>query len=90
MFFSTLDQNGDGTSLLVYNSMFPMHGNSPLLNGTLSDDMKIGKDKHDYIDSKSGIYHLGVMYQGTPQQPQVVPVLITDSKTIWCIRYYYA
>ena len=79
--FLNIDQNGDGTSLLVYNSMFPMHGNSPLLNGTLSDDMKIGKDKHDYIDSKSGIYHLGVMYQGTPQQPQVVPVLITDSKT---------
>jgi subtilisin family serine protease len=78
--FLNIDQNGDGTSLLVYNSMFPMFGQSPLLNGTLSTDMKIGNDKHDYIDSKSGIYHLGVMFQGIPQNPQVVPVLVTDSE----------
>ena len=52
-----------------------------LLNGTLTEDMKIGKDKHDYIESKSGVYHLGVMFQGTPRQPQVVPVLVVDSKT---------
>ena len=79
--FLNIAQNGDGTSLLVYNSMFPMYGNTPLLNGTLSDDMKIGKDKHDYIESKSGVYHLGVMFQGTPRHPQVVPVLVVDSKT---------
>ena len=78
--FLNIEQNGDGTSLLVYNSMFPMFGSSPLLNGTLNDDMKIGKDKHDYIESKSGIYHLGIMYQGSPSQPQVVPVLVVDSK----------
>ena len=78
--FLNINQNGDGTSLLVYNSMFPMFGNTPLLNGTLNDDMKIGKDKHNYIESKSGVYHLGVMYQGTPQQPQVVPILVIDSK----------
>jgi subtilisin family serine protease len=78
--FLNIEQNGDGTSLLVYNAMFPMFGQSPLLNGTLNHDMKIGNDKHDYIDSKSGIYHLGVMFQGTPQKPQVVPVLVTDSK----------
>ena len=78
--FLNIEQNGDGTSLLVYNSLFPMHGFSPLLNGTLSDDMKIGKNKHDFIESKSGVYHLGVMYQGSPNQPQVVPVLVVDSK----------
>ena len=78
--FLNIAQNGDETSLLVYNSMFPMYGNTPILNGTLTDDMKIGKDKHDYIESKSGVYHLGVMYQGTPRQPQVVPVLVVDSK----------
>ena len=79
--FLNIEQNGDGTSLmLVYNSMFPMFGSTPLLNGTLNDDMKIGNDKHDYIESKSGIYHLGVMYQGSPSQPQVVPVLVVDSK----------
>ena len=77
--FLNINQNGDGTSLLVYNSMFPMFGSSPLLNGTLNHDMRIGNDKHDYIESKSGIYHLGVMYQGSPSQPQVVPVLVVDS-----------
>ena len=78
--FLNIEQNGDGTSLLVYNSMFPMFGSSPILNGTLTNDMKIGENKHDYIESKSGVYHLGVMYQGTPRQPQVVPVLVVDSK----------
>ena len=78
--FLNIAQNGDGTSLLVYNSMFPMFGSTPLLNGTLKDDMKIGNDKHDYIKSMSGVYHLGVMYQGSPSQPQVVPVLVIDSK----------
>ncbi|MDC0211101.1 S8 family serine peptidase [Candidatus Nitrosopelagicus sp.] len=77
--FLNIEQSGDGTSLMVYNSMFPMFGSSPLLNGTLTDDMKIGKNKHDYIESKSGIYHLGIMYQGLPSQPQVVPVLVVDS-----------
>ena len=67
--FLNINQNGDGTSLLVYNSMFPMFGNTPLLNGTLNDDMKIGKDKHNDIESKSGIYHLGVMFQGIPRLP---------------------
>ena len=79
--FLNIKQTGDGTSLLVYNSLFPMFGSSPILNGTLTDDMKIGKNKHDYIESKSGVYHLGVMYQGSPSQPQVVPVLVVDPKT---------
>ena len=78
--FLNIEKNGDGTSLLVYNSMFPMFGSSPLLNGTLTNDMKIGNNNHDYIESKSGIYHLGIMYQGSPSQPQVVPVLVIDSK----------
>ena len=78
--YLNIAQNGDGTELSVYNSMFPMFGSSPVLKGTLYDDMKIGKDKHDYIVSKSGIYHLGVMYQGMPGKPQVVPVLVVDSK----------
>ena len=78
--YLNIEQNGNGTELSVYNSMFPMFGNFPVLKGTLNDDMKIGNDKHDYIVSKSGVYHLGVMYQGMPSQPQVVPVLVVDSK----------
>jgi len=78
--FLNLVQNGNGTSLLVYNSLYPMIGGSPILNGTLSDDMKIGRNMHDYIESQSGVYRLGVMYQATLSQLQVVPVLITDSE----------
>ncbi len=79
--FLDINQNGLGTSLLVYNSLFPLYGNTPILNGTLTDDMKIGKNKHDYIESKSGIYRLGIIYQGTPSSPQVVPILVVDSQT---------
>lgn len=80
-----ISQNGKGTTIHVYNSFFPLAGNSPVFNGTLSDDMKIGRDNRQYISSKSGIYHLGVMYQGALQGPlarvQVVPVLVVDSTT---------
>ena len=57
-----------------------MIGSSPLLNGTINDDMKIGKNMHDYIVSKSGVYRLGVMYQAALSQLQVVPVLVTDTE----------
>ena len=78
--YLNLANNGNGTSLLVYNSLYPMIGSGPILNGTISDDMKIGRNMHDYISSQSGIYHLGVMYQVASSQLQVVPVLVTDSE----------
>ena len=79
--FLDLLQDGDGTIIQVYNSFFPQLGNSVIFNGTLSNDMKIGNDHHDYIKSKSGMYHLGVMYQGSIfDKIQVVPVLVVDSK----------
>ena len=77
--FLNLAQNGKGTSLLVYNSLYPMIGD-PVLNGTVNDDMKIGDNMHDYIVSKSGVYRLGVMYQAALSKLQVVPVLVTDSE----------
>ena len=44
--------------------------------------MKIGDNNRDYIKSKSGSYHLGIMYQGALSGPlsriQVVPVLVVD------------
>ena len=42
--------------------------------------MKIGNDKDDFIISKSGIYHLGVILSPHAGSLQVVPVLVTDSK----------
>ena len=48
--------------------------------------MKIGENNRDYIKSKSGVYHLGVIYQGALSGPlariQVVPVLVVDSFTM--------
>lgn len=81
--FLDVSQGGNGTQIHIYNSFFPQFGNSPIFNGTLDTDIKIGKDSRDYIKSKSGIYHLGVMYQGGLEGPltriQVVPVLVVDS-----------
>ncbi|HLA22177.1 MAG TPA: S8 family serine peptidase, partial [Nitrosopumilaceae archaeon] len=81
--FLDLVQKGKNTYVLVFNSNFPS-GGTPVLNGTISNDMKIGKNNKDYIVSKSGIYHLGVIYQsvlqGTFARLQLVPVLVVDSK----------
>ena len=81
--FLDVSQGGNGTKIPIYNSFFPQFGNSPIFNGTLDIDIKIGKDDRNYIKSKSGIYHLGVMYQGGLEGPlariQVVPVLVVDS-----------
>jgi subtilisin family serine protease len=83
--FLDISQNGNGTTIPIYNSFFPIVGNSPIFNGVLSDDWKIGRDNREYIASKSGIYHLGVMYQGflrdSTVRVQVVPVLVVDSKS---------
>ena len=78
--FLDMLQDGDGTTIQVYNSFFPQFGNSIIFNGTLTNDMKIGNSHHDYIKSKSGVYHFGVMYQGGLfDKIQVVPVLVVDS-----------
>ena len=80
--FLDIFQKGDGTIIQVYNSLFPQFGNSVIFNGTLSNDMKIGNSPTDFIKSKSGMYHLGVMYQGGLfGKIQVVPVLVVDSIT---------
>ncbi|MFB5612847.1 MAG: S8 family serine peptidase, partial [Nitrosarchaeum sp.] len=78
-----ISQGGNGTQISIYNSFFPQFGNSPIFNGTLDTDIKIGKDNRNYIKSKSGIYHLGIIYQGGLEGPlariQLVPVLVVDS-----------
>ena len=75
--FLDIIQEGNGTDISVYNGLYPRFG-SPVFNGTLTSDMKIGESKSDYIESKSGIYHLGVIYQPHGGILQVVPVLVTD------------
>ena len=81
--FLDVSQGGKGSDIPIYNSFFPQLGTSIIFNGTLANDMKIGDDNRNYIKSKSGVYHLGVIYQGALQGPlsriQVVPVLVVDS-----------
>ena len=83
--FLDLLQGGNGTEIPIYNSFFPQFGDTVIFNGTVIDDLKIGDDNRNYIKSKSGIYRLGLIYQGTLQGPfvgiQVVPVLLVDSLT---------
>ena len=81
--FLDVSQGGKGSNIPIYNSFFPQLGNSIIFNGTLDHDIKIGDDNRNYIKSKSGVYHLGVIYQGGLQgsmaRIQVVPVLLVDS-----------
>ena len=70
----------NGTNISVYNSLYPFYGSTPVISGKIIDDMKIGNDKDDFIISKSGIYHLGVILSPHAGSLQVVPVLVTDSK----------
>ena len=81
--FLDLNRGGKGTDIPVYNSFFPLVGQAPTFNGTVTTDMKIGNSNRDYIKSQSGEYHLGIIYQGALQGPyarvQVVPVLVVDS-----------
>ncbi|QLH05264.1 peptidase S8 [Nitrosopumilus oxyclinae] len=81
--FLDVSQGGKGSNIPIYNSFFPQIGSSVIFNGTLTTDMKIGEDNRNYIKSKSGVYHLGVIYQGGLSGPyskiQVVPVLVVDS-----------
>jgi len=77
--FLDISQGGKGSEIPIYNSFFPQLGSSITFNGTLSDDMKIGQDNRNYIKSKSGVYHLGIIYQGSLSRIQVVPVLVVDS-----------
>ncbi len=81
--FLDIFQDGKGTQVPIYNSFFPQIGMQTTFNGTVTSDMKIGDNNRDYIKSKSGIYHLGIMYQGGLSGPQsrvqVVPVLFVDS-----------
>ena len=83
--FLNLNKNGNGTNIRVFNSMYPKGGSSPVLTGTIANDYKIGKNSRNFIISKSGIYHFGVIYenvlQGQSSRLQLVPVLVVDSKT---------
>ncbi|HJU13334.1 MAG TPA: S8 family serine peptidase [Candidatus Nitrosotalea sp.] len=82
--FLDLAKGGKGTTIQVYNSQYPK-GGTAVINGTVSNDYKIGKDARHYIMSRSGVYHFGMVYQSVLQGQlsllQLVPVLVVDSTT---------
>ena len=71
-------QGGEGTTLSVYNPLYPLLGDSPVLVGVMDDDLKIGNSNRDYIASQSGVYHMGVSFQMNHGVLQAVPILVTD------------
>ena len=81
--FLDLSNGGRGTTIPVYNSQYPK-GGTPVINGTVSNDYKIGRDSRHFIVSKSGVYHFGMAYESVSEDKlsllQLVPILVVDSK----------
>ena len=68
----------------VYNTLYPFFG-TPVVNASSTVDWVIGHSPTDYIESKSGIYRFGIIYQTQQQFGTItfalVPVLSVDSET---------
>lgn len=67
----------------VYNTLYPYFG-TPVLNASSTVDWLIGRSPSDYIESQSGIYRFGIIFQ-TQQQFgtltfALVPILFVDSE----------
>jgi len=75
VFLNTQSVNG---TVSIYNSLYPYYGVNHILNAKVTDDMKIGTSEKDFIPSKSGIYHLGVILAAHVGKLQAVIVLVTD------------
>ena len=75
VFLNTQSVNG---TVSIYNSLYPYYGVNHILNAKIKDDMKIGTSEKDFIPSKSGIYHLGVIIAAHVGKFQAVIVLVTD------------
>ncbi|KFM20633.1 Extracellular subtilisin-like protease protein [Marine Group I thaumarchaeote SCGC AAA799-D07] len=69
---------GNGTLISMYNSLYPYYGQSPVLTGKILGDMKVGKNGDNFIPTKSGIYHLGIILAPQIGKLQAVIVLVTD------------
>src|SRR6185503_10995544 len=67
----------------VYNTLYPYFG-TPVLNASSTVDWLIGKSPTDYIESQSGIYRFGIIFQTQQQFGTItfalVPILFVDSE----------
>ena len=75
VFLNTQSVNG---TISIYNSLYPYYGVNHVLNGKVTGDLKIGASEKDFIPSKSGIYHVGVILAAHIGKFQAVIVLVTD------------
>ena len=75
VFLNTLSRNG---TISVYNAFYPYYGSDHVIEAQITGDMKIGKTAKDFIQSKSGIYHLGAIIASHIGKLQVIIVLVTD------------
>jgi subtilisin family serine protease len=73
-----LKSTAQNATLSVYNSLYPYMGQSHVLNAKVTSDMKIGVSEKNFIQSKSGVYHLGAIIAAHVGKLQVVLVLVTD------------
>ena len=73
-----LNTQSVNSTISVYNSLYPYYGVNHVLNAKVGADMKIGSSEKDFIPSKSGIYHLGVILAAHIGKLQAVIVLVTD------------
>ena len=67
----------------VYNTLYPYFG-TPVVNATSTVDWLIGNSPTDFIESQSGVYRFGIIYQTQEQFGTItfglVPVLFVDSE----------
>jgi hypothetical protein len=75
IFLNTLAKNG---TISIYKSFSPAYGDAYVIKAKATGDMKIGTSQHDFIPSKSGIYHLGAILASHYGKLQVLIVLVTD------------
>ena len=75
VFLNTQSVNG---TVSIYNSLYPYYGVNHVLHAKVTGDLKIGTSEKDFIPSKSGIYHLGVIIAAHMGKFQAVIVLVTD------------
>ena len=73
-----LKATAHNATLSIYNSLYPYMGQSHVLHAKVTGDMKIGSNEKNFIQSKSGIYHLGAILAVHVGKIQVLLVLVTD------------
>ena len=73
-----LKTTANNATLSIYNSLYPYYGQEHVLHAKITGDMKIGNNKKNFIESKSGVYHVGAILASHLGKLQVLIVLVTD------------